>query len=490
MAAQSSDKKEILNFVKENHNFQTGLRTIRNIKSFAVGDVVLREKPLCSAEVSTDMAKFAVVMDLRGKQRDEFMSIFSDMELKHCGVHPDSLDEDRKTELEVLARRYKEKEQLEVEPQMSLVASVICRWDLVSQSTMIHMYRKISRIFHSCDACVSYEYDADCEMGVVVARHDLPPLATLGMWIPQDVHLYWKGADVRSAALIDAQIYRKECACVRCCGPDTCRAIKCPDTKCKSGEIVRWGKDQMWRCSQCKFESSDRAGEGIFAVEQTLRDDLGDLSKISTHEFKDWLAHVETRLGLRHWLAALIWREGYVRQVAEAGELSFQSCWCSICFLEWIMSRNLPRPPQALVKEMATMALRTLDFLQARAYGVRDLRVIFLRIVEVLRKLFEDVSPDMLPRFRLFAGQAVNMRRVCAFCREPLKESRSAAQEVSISEDDENDGPVRCGICQDLEYCDVSCQMADIQRHRPYCVPAGKNFHSKEVRNVMIAVEV
>merc|ERR1712072_584956 len=84
--------------------------------------------------------------------------------------------------------------------------------------------------------------------------------------------------------------------------------------------------------------------------------------------------------------------------------------------IEWIVSRKFSTAPQPLITEWAVMALKTVEFLQQNMTGVRDLRVVFLRAVELVRTMLQVMDRKLLDQFNCYGGQAVNLRRNCAYC--------------------------------------------------------------------------
>lgn len=268
-----------------------------------------------------------------------------------------------------------------------------------------------------------------------------------------------------------------------------CRAVKCPN--CDPGEITRHGSLRRWSCNLCDFNGSDDAVAGFVELEQQMCRDLRDVSLIDKDELRSWVKHVEARLGSRHWLAAALWKEIHCRQVAKRREPTFSSTLACLQFLEWIASRKLPVPPRALVEQLTNMVLSALRFLQGKLPGgVRDLRVVFLRAVDVARSVADAIDRDLLNQIMPFAGAALNIRRMCGFCKARLPEEEISRPEEQSSPDDsdivEECTVTCCAWCQELRYCDMGCQKADMKRHRPYCIPAGDTFLSASIAQVMV----
>jgi hypothetical protein len=304
----------------------------------------------------------------------------------------------------------------------------------------------------------------------------------------EDANLWWKGANLRSAALREAGITTEDCSCDRCLGADTCRAIKCP--ACNNGEVTRRGREKMWMCGSCDFQGSDKVCAGVIDIEQNLCKDFQAVSDLSMDGLLLGLDTVENRLGLRHWLAASLWFE-LVRRETASVEMNFKSALHTMQLLEWITTRNIGvPPPPVLVTDLATMAIRALDFMHARIAGVRDLRVVFVRSVEIVRNLFQVMDRSLLEHLKVYGGRAINIRRNCAFCESKLNFSNTADTEEEEQVPDDG-GEVEdflrvCGICKELSYCDLGCQKSDNMRHRAYCVPAGMPFTSKLVAQIFI----
>lgn len=480
----------ILGFVRLEFDKAQGLRSLQTIKSFERGDVVVREKAFADCEVDKDVARLAAYIALPHQLKLEFMRMFTNIELAQRGRTSQDVNVE---EFEELAEEANEQAGGSV-PALSAAdaAEVMFRWDAARHISTIRMYRNISKLIHSCAADVEFRYNIETEMGIVTANGDLKPQTMIGLWLLDDVDVWWKGADMRSEALRNAGFFEKECHCVRCEGADMCRAVKCPN--CERGETTRHGCLKRWSCNLCDFNGSDEAVAGFVDLEQQLCRDLRDVSLIDKDELRSWVKHVEARLGLRHWLVAALWKEIHCRQVAKRKEPTFPSTLACLQFLEWIVSRKLSVPPKALVEQLSNMVLSALRFLHGKLPGgVRDLRVVFLRAVDVARSVADAMDRDLLSHIMPFAGAALNIRRMCGFCKALLPEEEiSQPEDQSCLTDQDDSGIVddgivtRCAWCQELRYCDLGCQKADMKRHRPYCIPAGDTFLSASIARVMV----
>lgn len=167
--------------------------------------------------------------------------------------------------------------------------------------------------------------------------------------------------------------------------------------------------------------------------------------------------------------------------------------------LEWFIGRQLQRPPLELGNELCVMAFSILTFLQESLTGVRDLRVIFIRGVALVRAFLEGYDRSVLEDFKVFSGTVVNIQRNCAFCEARLPSDMTADQmeeqdaqehepcydpdEVDIQEESR---PTFCGVCRELRYCTMGCQVADSRRHRRYCIRPGEPFYSEEVKKIFL----
>lgn len=468
---------EVLGYVRVEHDKLRGLRTVKTIKSFSRGDVVVREKALLNCMVDRDEARLTSFFKASQEVRAAFLEAFSKLELLQYAAVFGSQD------FQYLLERCGG----EALPQMSSqeVADVMLRWEATRCISKIHFFKHISKVVHSCAAPGHYEFDVDMDMGVVTARYDIQPSTRIGVWLLEDTSMWWKGADVRSQALSDAQVVLGECKCERCQDKDSCRALKCPGG-C-SGNIMRHGGKMRWLCNQCDFEGSDTSCAGFIEVEQQLIREIGDITELSKQELNSWLDTVESRIGLKHWLAAALWREIYYRYSVQREETSFTAVHCSLQIMEWILTRELPVPPQPVVDELAQMALHTLEFLNRHKEGVRDLRVVFIRAVKLVKMLFEKIDRGLLEQHKPFAGAVINLRRNCSFCRSPVDED-PAYEDDTVSEEDvcvEN-GPRVCGVCEDLRYCDMGCQKADLQRHQCFCISSKDTFTSPSFKQVLL----
>lgn len=479
---------EVTGYVRIEHDYEQCCRTLKTIKSFRRGEVVARERALCDCEVDRDQKRIVAFARLKKQLRAEFLNVFTDLELSQRSQSVDAVD------LAPYQRLLDEVSGDEAVSSMSAleVASVMLRWGLARHVSKIRMFKTLSKMIHSCAATVQFEYSLDFEMGVLKAWSDVPSQTRVGAWLIEDVDCWWKGADVRSRALQAEGLASHPCRCDRCLGPDTCRAVKCPN--CADGELVRHEKVQQWVCSTCDFSGSDNAVAGFVKVEGNLIQEVGDVTQLSKDDLALWLKSVEARVGLRHWLAAALWKESYARHSSRKGEQTFRSAFAGLNFLDWLSSRDLSRPPEELLKEIREMALNTLGFLETCMEGVRDLRVLYLRAVKVVQRV-AGCDEVLLEQYTHHSGVACNLRRLCAFCKSRLPEP--------AAEEDDDDLPpsaspdeycmearaVTCGICRELSYCDLSCQVSDLPRHREYCIPTAARLHSERVRKICFPME-
>merc|ERR1712046_472106 len=184
-------------------------------------------------------------------------------------------------------------------------------------------------MLHSCADIVQFEFNIETEMGEVTARCDIPPKTWTGIWMLEDVDVWWKGADVRSQALKAEGLLGRDCVCQRCQGLDTCRAIKCP--LCQVGGASRNGRTGQWICDKCDFSGSDDSCAGMIKIEHELREKLVQVTALSRQDLLTWMETLDSRLGTRHWLAMTLWSELFRREMAEkeASEQNFTAAWCS-----------------------------------------------------------------------------------------------------------------------------------------------------------------
>lgn len=518
--------REILGFVRIERNAPQGFRTLKTIKSFWPGETVLQENCLVGAEEDTDEERILAFLASDQKKRERFIEIIMEAEVRDREI---SVDLSKLQEvLSVIPRSIKEgKIPKDAKLDHNDAVQVISRWRFGASVDRTHVFERGSMLRHSCGAEVEVKVNQQTHQAVVTSRRALEASRFIGIWELQETNLWWKGANIRSAAVFrEGVLQQQECGCERCQAEDVCRAIKCPgclDFKkrreaakslmllCSSallmaafvgwrrlssgnpltmdqGEVTRNGKLKRWRCSQCDFDVSDTAFDGFLKIETQLVDDLWDITGIPREELMNWSATVEQRVGTSHWLAPHVWFEIYRRQTARNGVLTFSTALVCLRICEWFLSRKLQSPPQAVVDQLEEMMFRTLEFLQASLVGVRDLRVVYLRAVDLIRTFIESVDKKLLDKFKAFAGVAQNIRRRCAFCQKMLRESdMEFAEPKDISADDDGGEPVCCATCQDLWYCDMSCQISDYRRHRHFCYPSGTDFFSKKVEEVLIA---
>merc|ERR1719469_931949 len=133
--------------------------------------------------------------------------------------------------------------------------------------------------------------------------------------------------------------------------------------------------------------------------------------------------------------------------------------------------RKLVAPPRDLADEIIKMGKQTLQFIQANMNGIRDLRAIFLRAVEMIRTLIEVVDKKRVDQFVPFAGAALNVRRRCCYCTailpdpEDVEDYPDPDPDVGFEDEVEENTPTVCSLCKDLRYCSLGCQVADQRRH-------------------------
>lgn len=507
-------EKEVLGYVRVERDESQGYRGLKTIKSFWPCEVVLREKPLMTAPSSAFADRLVAYSNLDIKKKGLLLQCtFTQFEVDDRGI--DVTDEALAQALEVAKQRG-----AEVPPADA--RCVLQRCMAGSLVDELHLYEQASLLRHSCAADVEFVYSGG--MGAITARHNIAPQKFIGQWLLEDFNLWWKGANVRSAALQKAGLLNQECMCERCQGEDTCRAIKCPGcfdfqkrlkaarllmlmsssavlmasfvgwcrvtiggfTARMQGEVTRNGKLKRWRCNVCDFNASDVAVEGYIKIENKLVQELSDARAIPDDKLLEQVDVVTSRVGNQHWLAASLNFEVYDRCMREGGTgMTYSACLASLRVAEWILSRKLPAPPQRLTDHVAEMMFHTLHFVGERLSGIRDLRVCYLRAVDLLREFFETIDKRSLDRFKTFAGAAQNIRRRCGFCQKFLKEN-IMMKEGDISADDFHNETTICSRCATLSYCGLSCQMSDWKRHRHYCIPLDADFYSARVGRILV----
>eukprot|EP00929_Paragymnodinium_shiwhaense_P097439 TRINITY_DN5911_c1_g1_i5.p2 TRINITY_DN5911_c1_g1~~TRINITY_DN5911_c1_g1_i5.p2 ORF type:complete len:223 (+),score=31.70 TRINITY_DN5911_c1_g1_i5:398-1066(+) len=218
-----------------------------------------------------------------------------------------------------------------------------------------------------------------------------------------------------------------------------------------------------------------------------------------TNELESGSIAVASKLGSQHWLVAAFLYEQFRRH---DGETDCQSVFYALQFFTWLSGRSLTAPPFALVEQLFSMADQSLAFLFRELDGVRDLRNVFLRSVELLREYFKTVDQAAFSKLGSYAGHARNIQRNCAYCGERVgdvalqqssvadgKDPVLAAAEIDgcSAQTVEDNMPKQCSLCKELIYCDLGCQKADMPRHRSWCIPSGCGSGSPELRRVMAA---
>lgn len=191
---------------------------------------------------------------------------------------------------------------------------------------------------------------------------------------------------------------------------------------------------------------------------------------------------IKHKIGVGHYLAAEIWMERYRRHSGDG--MTYTACLMALCFVEWWIGRNLPVPPAKMAKQLEDMLFGALEFLHGSLTGVRDVRVLFVRAVDMVRDFVENMDRDLLPKFRSFVGAALNVRRNCAFCSNVLADVNEVVSK-DISADDFGGHPISCTKCTELTYCDLGCMQADKLRHRTCCVTHGASFFDDQVARVL-----
>lgn len=507
-----SETKEVVGYVRVERDNVRGCRSVRTIKSFWPGEVVLREKPILSSNTDGLHDYIIAFSKLDETNRNVVISgTFTQFEIDdmHVDVDSETLNN---------ALQMAHKHGVVTDPTTARLALQRCL--AAAPVDKLHFYARASTLRHSCLADVSFEFLSG--MGTVTARCNIPPQRFVGMWMLQDTSLWWKGANVRSAALRKAGLVSQDaCLCERCQGDDTCRAIRCPGcldfqkrfdsarilmllcssavlcaafvgwsriasrgaTTSRHGEVSRNGKLKRWRCNVCDFNTSDTVVEGYINIELKLVRDLSDIRQMPLPMLLEQVDVVRSRIGMQHWLAASFHFELVRRCLEEGGPgMTYSGCLSSLRLAEWFSSRKLASPPQPVIDKIAEIMFNTLTFMGEHLLGVRDLRVAYLRAVDLLRGLFEQIDKKLLDRFKAFAGTAQNIRRRCGFCQKMLK--GSYVKEVDISADDFGTDEKICTKCDTLSYCNMSCQASDWPRHSYYCFSVDLDFHSEKVGNI------
>lgn len=484
---------EALGFVRVENDIQQNCRVVKTIKSFRPGELVLREKPLLESTGDSDVKRLLAFCRLNAQQQSEFMKVFTDQEMRDRGASADDADLDSFTG--ILEKAVAEDASVNLLSKRE-VAGVVLRWRLAQRVNKFRIFKVASKLLHHCGAPVSCDIN-DSGMIALAANGDIRPQTRIGTWMLEDVDLWWKGANVRQEELIAEGVLNQKCCCERCLDSDACRTLKCPD--CTTGEFRRNGKAKKWICAECDFQGSDDAMSCFIQVEAQLLEELSDLGALPKDRLRGLLDTVEERLGLRHWLAAALWKAIYQRFSRKRGagsERNFTSIWAAMDFLEWLVSRQLPPPPEEMRGDLVAMGFAVLEFLQVRMTGVRDLRVVFLRALQVVRSVFGSMDRDLTDRLTPYIATASNMKRRCGFCETLLPEEAAEGQREFVppsqwaNEDsyEEETDAICCATCNELWYCDMGCQLADLPRHRPYCVPKNQPLCSKLVTQIMLPV--
>jgi len=373
--------------------------------------------------------------------------------------------------------------------ELSEVEAVIRVWNLNAyDSALAPLACKVS---HSCSPNVSVCVDAEVGAIEAIACRSIAAGDSLGSWYFQDTGLWWMGADVRRAIFETDRGFL--CGCLRCQGPDKCRALPCD--ACGEGKVIPNGcpagqvkVQPTWSCCACHSTAAgdvrvNAETELVPRVLLELRPPRGS-PKASAEELVALAADVRTRLGLHHWAAAAVTLVLHIRVRPPGGSLDPFSAACGTRFLGWLQDLNLPTPPAGIVRTPISVAMECAAFLgpvpgaalnkqEEAAPRPKDGRCIAARILRDF----------LLPIYRI-SGAAVakvakTSERVEAlqFWLKSLQSTCGRCGTSLVSSDGANVAVQACGRCKQVRYCGRECQQADWKdRHKACCLPSAESL--------------
>lgn len=342
---------------------ELGGRSAFAARAFKAGERVFREQALVVAAAPTNLARLRAHLGLAAGSRREILERFwSEAPPVRCAATAACRTDSPTTgdsAAEVLATLRAEGH---TEIELTEVEAVIRIWNLNAYDCALAPVA--CKVAHSCAPNVSVYVDAEARAIEARACCRIQEGEPLGSWYFQDTGLWWMGADVRRAIFETERGFL--CACARCRGPDTCRAVPCD--ACGKGRLVPQGIAAMsttpcsngspvWECSSCGRASGGDAlrlaaeAEVVPRVLLELRPPrgaAGNVVRATPEELAALGASARERLGADHWAAAAALLVLHYRGRPAGGALGGFAVAAGCRFLGWLTSRSLPWPPASV----------------------------------------------------------------------------------------------------------------------------------------------
>lgn len=475
-------------------------------REFAAGDLVFREKALVMAAIeNTNLARLRAYCylpdDERRKIRDDF---FGDEPEVRCAatafMRPDAAGSGDSAAEVATTLRGEGHAELTIEE----VERVIRVWNLNAWNRALAPLA--CKVSHLCAPNVMVNVDTTRGAIEAVACRAISKGDVLGGWYFQDTGLWWMGCDVRR------QVFETQrgfgCACDRCLGPDTCRAVPCG--KCVDGFIVPDGvrpgiaEAQIWRCLSCGHQGP---GDGVRFVAEA------DLTARVLVELKPQKGHasppaeqllameMETRqrLGRHHWVNGAVSLLLHIRVRPPGGRLDAFSTASGVRFLGWLLGRGLPTPAATIVRTPISVAADCASWMTgvglsssaaARAPG-GDHRCIAARVISQFLVPVFDASGSALGNIANISDRVgelgswlTTLRNTCGRCGAGLA-APGAVVGVGAAK------PLGCSKCKQLRYCSKECQIQDWKaRHKAGCLPAAETLASDAIVHLLVTADL
>lgn len=481
------------------------------LRSFAAGELVFRERALVMASAHTNFARLRAHLALPKETREELLERFwSEAPLVRCAATAACRADAANTGdsvAEVFAALRAEGHVVE----LSEVEAVVRIWNLNAYDCALAPVA--CKVSHSCAPNVSICVDAEARTIEATACRAIARGDALGTWYFQDTGLWWMGADVRRAIFQTERGF--QCGCVRCLGPDPCRAVPCQ--VCNKGRSVPSTEKAKpgtttgvvsWQCSACAHSSAGDAlrlaaeAEIVPRVLLEIRPPKvpGQAARCGTAEELAALGvSARERLGTDHWAAAAVLLVLHYR--GRTGGALDPFCVAAGCrFIGWLVGCSLPWPPASVVRTPVSIALDTsswLAFPEARSApsGGADRRCLAARLLtDFLLPVFKASGATVAKvantgvRVEKLQAWLAELRSTCGKCGKPLAAPASSAGDAGTGDDGKRAVALSCGRCKQLRYCSRACQQADWkERHKSGCLGAGESLASDAAWQMLLA---
>jgi len=479
---------------------ELGGKTAVALTGFQAGERVFRERALVIAAAPTNLARLRAYLALpdarRRELREEFWGEAPEVRCAAtaaCRVDAAGTGDSAAEVLAIL------RAEGHTDIELGEVEAVIRVWNLNAYDNALAPVA--CKVAHSCAPNVSVRVDAEAGAIEATACRPISKGDSLGSWYFQDTGLWWMGSDVRRAIFETDRGFL--CQCLRCRGPDVCRATQCPacseGTETPQGCAATPSSSTTWACDRCGRTSSGDAlkvaaeAEIVPRVLLELRPPRGAAAgaapqRATSEELAMLAASSRERLGPDHWTtAAALLVLHYRGRAASGGVVDRFSAAAGCRFLGWLVGRRLPWPPAAVVRTPVALALDCAGFFAfppaaipggeapptapTAASALSDGRCIAARILtDFLLPVFDASGMTVasvantgarVDKLRAWLGE---LRCSCGSCGAPCGKPASASV---------------CGKCKQVRYCSRDCQQADWKaRHKAGCLPATASLQS------------